>query len=435
MKKVIPIVLTTFVVPIVSGELNSAGATQYISVDGSTLESGGISGFAGAATSRGPGANALLYSIGGGERGDHPCYVEFGWWRFTEEKQETTTTKWWQPPCADEHHSFLSTALAGSLPPSGGLAYGISDVQGCFSGQRLKGVRINKKRAIGDGGVQADVSAGSAGGFDRANCHENDWRPASHCPAGKVAVAVNIIHSDDGVTGLELLCASAKATSTAPPQMPQYSLDANTVHLTNVSGFKGTSQRIGSAVAKGYALTSLRSRERSDQACYLESTSDQLREPLLHGGQWPAYGSQVFHNFQSDSADRCGGGTPSDEVKVTAIPTQAYLVEHSHDVAQTLIRGMRICMNNDRTRLKGLELRGRSVGADQSGKFRIIDVPLDPKQASGARANCGKDGWQPWVECSTGEVATGVVAHFEAGDSPRAVTGLALECAQVKQSP
>jgi len=65
----------------------------------------------------------------------------------------------------------------------------------------------------------------------------------------------------------------------------------------------------------------------------------------------------------------------------------------------------------------------------------LIDVPLEPKQATGARTNCGKDGWQPWVECSTGEVATGVVAHFEAGDSPRAVTGLALECAQVKQSP
>jgi len=370
--------------------------------------------------------DALLYSIGGGERGDHACYIEFGWWRFNATAQETLATNFWQPPCADEHHSFQSTALAGMAPPPSGSANGITEIQVCSSGLRLKGVRITKMRPITLGVPQKEVAAKTGGIFDRANCTDRDWRPPSHCPEDKVAVAMSIHHSDDSVVGLELLCATAQAKSTAPPELPLYSLDAAGVHLTAISGFAGTSMRVGAPLEKGYALYSLRSLEKGDQACYIENTSDLFRLPLTDENPWNS------HEFRTDSADRCGGPHPGDAVTAAAMPTSDYLVEHQHDQYQTLVRGIRICMNNDNSRLKGIEVRGRSVGANMANKFLLQDTPLDPDKASGARANCHDDGWQRWVDCGAGEVATAAVVHFEAGEPPRAVTGLALECAPVK---
>lgn len=285
------------------------------------------------------------------------------------------------------------------------------------------------------GGVQGDAPAKAMNTFDRPNCHEKDWRPPSRCPSGKVAIGVTIYHDDDSATGLELLCASAKAVSTAPAELPAYGLDAATAHLTGISGFAGSSVRMGPAIDKGYALYALRSLERADQGCFLEGTSDLLRQPLTQAGAWTGAG-WAAHAFRTDSVDRCGGGTPGDEVKVTAEPTAAFIQEHVHDLSQPFVRGLRICMNGDRSRLKGLELRGRRVGADLSGKFVLEDVPLDPDKARAERkgavaGHC--DTWEKWVECSTGEVATAVQVHFAAGDPPRTVTGLALECARVKQ--
>lgn len=84
--------------------------------------------------------------------------------------------------------------------------------------------------------------------------------------------------------------------------------------------------------------------------------------------------------------------------------------------------------------IRGIE-HERCVGADLTGKFRMEDVPLNPEKAGGpdeSRAHCHDDGWQSWVECAADEVVTAVTAHFEAGEPPRAVTGPALECTQVK---
>ncbi len=389
--------------------LNAARATEFVTVDGATLESGGVSGSAGATVTRHPGADAVLFAISGGERHDQACYIEFGWWQFTPTVQEQLTTSWWQPPCANEHHSFQGTQLAN--PPPSGIAFGITEIQVCTNLQRLKGVQITKMRLI-TAGTQGERPADVSGKFDRANCTESKWQPASHC-----------------VTGLELLCANAGPGGVAPPELPPYALDPASVHLTAISGFAGTSARVGAPVEKGYALYGLRSLEREDQACFLENTSNLLREPLVDEIPFDP------HAFRTNSADRCGGGTPGDQVTADAEPTTAYLQEHQTDHYQTPVSGIRICMDNDSSRLKGIEVRGRSVGADVAGNFRVDDVPLNTDKALGKRTHCHDDRWQRWVECSASEVATAVVAHFEAGEPPRAVTGLALECARVRPLP
>jgi hypothetical protein len=46
------------------------------------------------------------------------------------------------------------------------------------------------------------------------------------------------------------------------------------------------------------------------------------------------------------------------------------------------------------------------------------------------RANC--DGWMRWADCPGGnEIATGLVAHFDTGNEPRSLTGLAPQCRNI----
>jgi hypothetical protein len=93
---------------------------------------------------------------------------------------------------------------------------------------------------------------------------------------------------------------------------------------------------------------------------------------------------------------------------------------------QNFISGLRVCTNRDGSRVKGIQVRGRSVStAGYVGESTAVPEPE-------GRANCSV--WRRWVNCPEDHVATGVVVQLEAGNEPRSIVGMALKCRRVLAS-
>jgi hypothetical protein len=403
-------------------------ARESIVVDEGTAEPAGIAGHRDAGstvTLRRPGGGALLHAIGGGERGgNEPCYVELRWKTLTLDGEDGFATRFWQPPCTDERRDYEESSL-GLLS----YARGIAEIQACTNGndrrRRLKGVRITAVREVRASGV-ADVSDDDhvENGFVRANCA--DWSSPSRCDAGKVAVGLNIVHGADGVTGLQLVCAAARLVpDPLLASLPHYALDQREHVTTAPSGFPGTVVRVGAPASADFGVDQIVSREQRDHPCSLEVRSQAVREALM-------IDNPHVERLRRDRVDLCGGATNlGDAVAVTPSPADSWWAEHRGDVQQVFVSGVRACMNGDATRLKGIEVRGRRILVADDRRVTVEAVPVDPDDGRGARRHCDEGNWRPWIECPAGQVASALVAHFEAGDEPRSVTGLALECRRV----
>jgi hypothetical protein len=106
---------------------------------------------------------------------------------------------------------------------------------------------------------------------------------------------------------------------------------------------------------------------------------------------------------------------------------------------RVFISGIRVCMNKDQTRIKGFQINGKRIDenakpvalenndstVDQFGglenQINIITKPKDE------RTNCKV--WKKWANCPRqGQIATGAIVHYEAGNTPRSITGIALQC-------
>ena len=136
--------------------------------------------------------------------------------------------------------------------------------------------------------------------------------------------------------------------------------------------------------------------------------------------------------------DLCGG--PAKSRKLSVEYSDMGLNEQ-----RVFVSGVRVCMNKKGTRVKGMQLRGKKITDDgkvaeltpdlivKAAKYSPIIYSIsDPTQPEDTRTNCNEDEWQKWVECPrSNQIATGAVVHFEAGDNPRSLTGIALQCRHV----
>lgn len=188
------------------------------------------------------------------------------------------------------------------------------------------------------------------------------------------------------------------------------------VETTPVSGRAGGAYTL--ADDKGdHAMYGLFSVERRDNPCYLALRTESINDPAENGGA---------------IRDVCGDRATSGELGVAYENTSFF-------GTRVFVSGIRVCMNNDRSRVKGFQIRGRRVTADGG----VLDLEAGEPvhgQAGGSdvslhlntmpakdRAHC--DGWMRWADCPNAtEVATGLVAHFDTSDEPRSLTGLALQC-------
>lgn len=187
---------------------------------------------------------------------------------------------------------------------------------------------------------------------------------------------------------------------------------------TEISGFGGTPFNLGSPEST-HAVYGLWSIERNDKPCYIGALTEDVNNSK---------------DTSNEIKNLCGNNPTSDEMKV-----QFGGIKFAD---RTFVRALRVCMNNDNTRLKGLQVRGSKI--DDNGN--VSDLPARYPESSGSsgltplvdlnapsdqRPNC--DGWKKWVECPQGQIATAITAHFSAGTSPRSVTGIALQCRAVSK--
>jgi hypothetical protein len=201
---------------------------------------------------------------------------------------------------------------------------------------------------------------------------------------------------------------------------------------TTISGFSGTAFTVGDAESTTHAVFGLSSEERFDKPCFVKVKKEIITDPT----------TQTF-----PSKDLCGpNGSTSSEI-------QADFSNTDETGESVFVTGIRVCMNSAKTRVKGFQLRGKEVsdhgtlidlrpgGTDPrscgavitqgSVEFRLCgdDVTLEPMNL---RPNCDQsNGWMSWVECSAGKVATALVLHYEGGNEPRSLTGIALKCKTV----
>jgi hypothetical protein len=86
------------------------------------------------------------------------------------------------------------------------------------------------------------------------------------------------------------------------------------------------------------------------------------------------------------------------------------------------VTGVIVGMNQDGDEVKGIGVVGSQL---------MTNGTLVPVSGSvwGYRANF--DGWENWASCAAGKIATAVDFHFAAGNAPRRLTGISLQCRTV----
>ena len=175
-------------------------------VASSSVSTTGVSGYSGTVTTRQPVNGGFLYGITTDEKKDSPCMMEFHWWRTdTSFSVDTFKTSFKTSDCTSSETGDESILFSGAASDK----TAVSELQVCNNkknNHRLKGVEL----------IATNINATGLSGrktveFKRLNC--SDWDNTVVCPAGKVAVGVDIHTQSDSITGLALRCATPTVES------------------------------------------------------------------------------------------------------------------------------------------------------------------------------------------------------------------------------
>lgn len=189
----------------------------------------------------------------------------------------------------------------------------------------------------------------------------------------------------------------------------------------NLSGFAGEKFVVGvpNSQKDDYAIYGFTSEERRDNPCYVTILTENINDS----------GKKL-----DTKKNLCGGKEKSREMKVK--------YSDSDHGKRVFVSGVQVCMNNKDTRVKGLKIRGKAIdslgelvalqssisGISMGGIQKIVST-----EPSDKRPNCNKN-WKKWAQCDGNSIATSAILHFDAGKTPRALTGIELNCRSVNLS-
>ena len=215
---------------------------------------------------------------------------------------------------------------------------------------------------------------------------------------------------------------------------------------TGFSGQSGSNRTLSRPTTANEALYAVTISEKSDDPCFLEAKFRELDD-----------GSAGATLRFAECEDSDGDGTDSSR-RLVALPTDS------------VATGVRICLDNDREKLKGLQLIGRNAGCLMGednvyvypgecstvhsssfifghdyricgGNTSAIELDcgtLAERKAYVERTNCpgsdnGPDGdWEATVRCPNQKVVTGLKLSTRSGGGGRTmIDGIALECTQL----
>jgi hypothetical protein len=197
-------------------------------------------------------------------------------------------------------------------------------------------------------------------------------------------------------------------------------LNGAAVATPNISGFQGAVFVVGvpDSTNDDYVVFGLSSEEKRDNPCYVTVRTENINDP----------------SAKLDlKKDLCGGKEKSSQIEV------AY--DDRNYGGRAFVTGVRVCMNNDNTKVKGIQIRGKVIN-DSGGLVELENraegtsgiqhrIPAEPWDY---RAHCNRNNWMRWAQCEDHHIATAVVLHFAAGKEPRSLTGVALQCRQVVEN-
>ena len=187
------------------------------------------------------------------------------------------------------------------------------------------------------------------------------------------------------------------------------------VHSTSISGFAGSASTIGDAESNKYALYGLLSRECLDKPCYIMGFFENIMDSDMESRR---------------NKDLCGPNGPTSSNLYVAY-------EDGIHGDRVFVTGIKVCMNNAETRVKGLRIRGKKIA--NSGNLVDLTECEEKTHAGGSdyemhivtepsdsRVNCRH--WKSWAECPNGYLATAAIVHYGAEQEPKSLTGIALKC-------
>jgi len=185
-----------------------------------------------------------------------------------------------------------------------------------------------------------------------------------------------------------------------------------------ISGFAGEKHVVGVPDSKkdDFAIYGFTSEERRDNPCYVTVLTENVNDSAQK---------------LDTKKNLCGKKEKSREMKAR------YRDADYGD--RVFVTGVRVCMNNKNTRVKGIKIRGKEIGNDAS---LVALKPNSSGVAAGSlrraattepvddRPNCNNN-WKKWAQCDDDSIATSAILHFEAGKTPRSLTGIELKCRRV----
>lgn len=235
------------------------------------------------------------------------------------------------------------------------------------------------------------------------------------------------------VSLLVILFSAANGTAQASGEEVQLGGEITTSE--KVSGFRGTRKRL---ILDNdlHAIDGISAAEGKDNPCWIRISTENINDSARDG----------------EARDMCGGKATSRKIKAVYRDNMKY-------GERVFVTGIRVCTNGKQNRVKGFQLSGKqilpdgqlgmlkeSAGSDQYVTMRLVgggsamleNIEFgqrekwrnDPENPADLRNNCKE--WQNWASCpEPNQLATGIVAHFEAGKEPRSVTGIELLCRSV----
>lgn len=167
------------------------------------------------------------------------------------------------------------------------------------------------------------------------------------------------------------------------------------------------------------ALNAVSWGERSDEPCWFQVRSTAISSNAM-----------TAENRRYDNVSRCNQPEPT-ERSIRSVGYSGFPNDYTVATQQPVyITGLRVCLNNRRTRIKGIHIEGKQPNPVDSSPEILQDleeiegVAISPRRS---RVNCNGN-WLRWSRCGRNEVAVALDVHFEGGVRPRSGTGIALQC-------
>jgi hypothetical protein len=206
--------------------------------------------------------------------------------------------------------------------------------------------------------------------------------------------------------------------------------DDGKAYLTDVSGLRGEPVSIAGNISAPYrAITSIKWDEKSNRPCYFEVEGTHMNTKSV----------------ERYTVNRCGSSGQPTTVLGTTSGVNTVWTNKSYGI---YISGIRVCMNDQDTRVKGMEVRASVVEGDRVVAYEDWMQPAQSSSPIGGpveyrgrsthvsvpaqNPNCNGN-WKRWVDCRAGELPSAVYLHFSGAATPSSLTGVSLACRRVLQ--